>query len=131
MKPGMIIAAAALLVSAVLAFGCGGNNPSAVVDKFMQAQKDKDCEKQAELIDVQAPELGGAVTRESLVKNCQETADEVEVIDYKVLEEEIDGDTARVKAEVTLKIGEDEQTQTGTITLHKRGDSWKIGPTGL
>ncbi len=122
---GLIILAGVLLM-ALAAFGCGDSGPKAAVTGVMDAAKAKDCEKLVDYIDLESlKELGGEVTKEMLVSSCKESGMD-DVVSYNILEENIDGDKAEVKVEVTAKQNGQEQTVTDTLTLINRNGEWKL-----
>ena len=136
MKLGTVLKllAAVVVISVALlaAYGCGDEGPSATAEDFMQAMKDKDCEKAVDLIDLSALEgmLGASGMsmddmKQGLIDDCSASTDEF--VDYKIGEEKMDGeDKATVEVEATVKSGEEESTQTQTLHLIKKDNEWKI-----
>lgn len=122
-----LILIAGLLTVMLAAAGCGGaGGPSATVEGFMEAAKDKDCSKMVDYLDIESFQAPGvSITREELISMCEESGMD-EIVSYKVIEEKIDGDKAEVKVEATGKADGDEETATNTLNLVKRGDEWKL-----
>lgn len=135
-KTAVKVLAAVMVLSAVLfvAFGCGGDSPEAAMEDFMQASKDKDCEKAVDLIDLSSVESmleGTGMSmddmKNGLVEECKASSDETEIVDYKVGDAEMDGeDKATVEVEATTKSNGEETTDKETFSLIKIDGEWKI-----
>jgi len=130
----VLAAVVVLLVAMFAAFGCGEDGPSAAVEAFMKASKDKDCETAVDLIDLSSlEEMLGATgmsmddMKAGLVEECKASSEDDEIVDYKIGEETMDGeDKATVEVEATVKSGDEETTETETFHLIKKDGEWKI-----
>ena len=113
----------------LLVVGCGSSGPTAAAEDFMDAAKSKDCDKMVESMDLSSPqfeELG--VTKDALVESCKADAEAGgEIKSYKVTEESVDGDTAKVTVEVTAEEDGEETTETTTFSMTKVDGEWKVG----
>ena len=127
----MAVFTALLMVAMVLpAAGCGSSGAEAAVQDFMNASKDKDCDKMVGYIDLDAPEFSGlGVTKEALVASCKDSMDVGEVVSYKIVSVTEDGDTATAEIEATTKTDGEENTDTTTFKLVKKDGEWKVGPS--
>ncbi|MHB0915496.1 MAG: DUF4878 domain-containing protein [Thermoleophilia bacterium] len=127
---------AVVVLSAIVfaAFGCGDSGPTAAVKAFFEASKDKDCEKAVDLLDLSAlEEMMGAAgmntedVKKQMVDECNASSDEEEIVDYKIIEEKLEGDDkASVEVEVTTKMGDEESTDKTTFQMVKKDGDWKI-----
>lgn len=123
----VLVAVSILAIMVLAAFGCGSSGPSAAVEGFIGAAKDKDCEKMIDYIDLTAFETSGVtINKQELVDACKAESALGEIVSYKILEETVDGDKATVKVEVTTKENDKEQTESDTLQLNKRDGEWKI-----
>ena len=123
----VLVAVSILAIMVLAAIGCGGSGPSAAVEGFINAAKDKDCEKMIDYIDLAAFETQGVtINKQELVDACKAESALGEVVSYKILEETVDGDKATVKVEVTTKEDGQENTESDTLQLNKRDGEWKI-----
>ena len=103
------------------------SGPTAAVEDFMGAAKDKDCDKMIDLIDLKGFETTGVtIDKQELVDACKAESDLGDIVSYKILEETIDGDKATVKIEVTTKENGNEQTESDTLQLTNRDGQWLI-----
>ncbi|GBE57820.1 lumazine-binding domain protein [bacterium BMS3Abin01] len=127
----MAVLAGLLLVAMALpAVGCGGSGAEAAVQDFMDASKNKDCDKMVSYIDLEAPEFSGlGVTKEALVASCNDSMDLGEVVSYKIVNVTEDGDTATAEVEATTKTNGEESTDSTTFKLVKKDGEWKVGPS--
>jgi hypothetical protein len=121
-----VIAVTVLLFASLVAFGCGDSGPKGSVESFINAFKDKNCEKAVDYIDLE----GAGTNKEDMVKSCQASVGAGEIVSYKILEENINGDKATVKVETTTKIGDKEETTTDTIDVVKKNGEWKVSLGG-
>ncbi len=85
-----------------------GSSPRHTVDRFMKAWKDGDAEKMLSYATPRAAERNRSHTYEML--------DEVQLISYQIIEEDMRGNEASVKARVTVQDLYDDETDTNTIT---------------
>lgn len=102
------------------------DSPSATVILFMEAARDKDCEA---MVATFAFELfyESGISKEALVDECKRDAGiGGEVIDYKILQESIDGDKAEVEVEATTDTDGAQSTASDTLTLNLIRGEWKI-----
>lgn len=115
-------------LSAIVTFGCegdntptAGNTPTAIVEKYYQLLKEKDCQRLADYINDKEPELV-----ERRVNDCPQVADRL--VSYSITREMIDenGFFARVDIEVTIKENGKEKTNSTWQHLAKVGDDWKL-----
>jgi len=118
---------AALLVLA--AIGCGSSGPKSAVESFLNAAKDKDCEKMINLMDLSAMESSGVLNKDQLIESCKQESGLGNVSSYKILEETTDGDKGTVKVEVTTNENGTEKTESDTLTVNKINGEWKISLT--
>lgn len=123
----VLSAIAVLTVVMLAAFGCGDTGPKGAVEDFMAAAKDKNCEKMIDMIDLKAAEDAGAtINKDDLAKSCNAESGLGDVVSYNITEENVDGDKAEVKVEVTTKANEQETTESDTLKVNKRDGVWKI-----
>lgn len=123
----VLSAVAVLTVVMLAAFGCGDTGPKGAVEDFMTAAKDKNCEKMIDMIDLKAAEDAGAtINKDDLAKSCNAESGLGDVVSYNITEENVDGDKAEVKVEVTTKANEQETTESDTLKVNKRDGVWKI-----
>jgi hypothetical protein len=114
------------LVALVL-IGCGSSGPKAAVENFMEAAKNKDCEKMVNLMDLSAFEAAGVSQgKEELIQSCKDESGLGDVVSYKITEEKTEGDKGTVTVEVTTKEDGTENTETSTLTVNKIDGEWKI-----
>jgi len=106
----------------VASFGCGNENtPSETVDEFYRVVEEKDCQKVADLVVDNYPELA-----DRYINDCKR----IEFISHSIKGETFDSDVfAHVDVEVTIKENGVEKTNSGTLFLVKRGDGWKLTET--
>lgn len=123
----ILVAVSVLAILVLSAFGCGSSGPTAAVEDFMGAAKDKNCDKMIDLIDLKGFETSGVtIDKQELVDACKAESALGEIVSYKILEETIDGDKATVKVEVTTKENGNEQTDSDTLQLTNRDGQWLI-----
>jgi hypothetical protein len=123
----ILVAVSVLAILVLSAFGCGSSGPTAAVEDFMGAAKDKNCDKMIDLIDLKGFETSGVtIDKQELVDACKAESDLGDIVSYKILEETIDGDKATVKIEVTTKENGNEQTDSDTLQLTNRDGQWLI-----
>lgn len=122
----------------LLALGCGSGattDAGKAAEDWMDATKDKDCEKAIGFMDLDVPELEEfGITKEAMIEQCEADmgdGDDLEVVSYKVTEEEVDGDTAEVTVEATIKENGEESTDTQTFSMIKKDGDWKIDFSGM
>jgi preprotein translocase subunit SecF len=126
----VLIAVAVLALMVLPAMGCGTSGAEAAVKSFMDASKDKDCEKAVKYIDLDSEEMQQlGVTEEALVASCKQSMDQGEVVSYKINSVTEEGDTATAEVEATTKTDGEESTDTTTFQLVKKDGEWKIGPS--
>jgi hypothetical protein len=114
------------LVALVLA-GCGSSGPKAAVENFMEAAKDKDCEKMVDLMDLSAFEAAGlSQGKEEIIQSCKDESGIGDLVSYKITDEKTEGDIATVTVEVTTKEDGTENTETDTLTVNKINGEWKV-----
>ena len=107
-------------LTAVATFGCGGGNtPSETVDEFYRLMEKKDCQKIADLVNDSYPGLA-----DRYVNDCKQIA----FVSHSIKGEEIEGNGvfAHVEVEVTIKENGMENTNSGTRSLVKVNDDWKL-----
>jgi hypothetical protein len=126
------VLAATLLLALFAIAGCGDTGPGATVESFLEAALDEDC---AAMLDLSSEESIGDQTREEAIQECEDSGtltavfdnfDDIELEGFETLEEEIDRDEATVKARITMKIGDREETFEETFLLLQEGEDWKI-----
>ncbi len=116
----------------VLAFGCGGDDPGATVEEFVRASAALDCDTLVSLMSDESVKLFGE-DRDKAVEGCKQNMStfqgeesKIEITSFEVLEESVDGDSAKVKFKVSAKIAGEEQTDEDEVNLVKEGGEWKI-----
>ncbi|RJQ43900.1 MAG: hypothetical protein C4534_07240 [Gaiellales bacterium] len=122
---------AALVLAAA---GCGDTGPAATAKDFIQAAFENDC---ATLFDLSSSSSLGGQPREDAIRECEESdlrgqlfgaIGEVKLEDFETLQEDIGvgGDTAMVRARLSMKIGEAEQSVEQDFRLVMEDGKWKV-----
>lgn len=111
----------ALIIGLFLA-GCSSpqSSPSGTVEAFMKASQKGDIEAAIELIDPEILAQPGAKAK--LTGMMEKGLAEEPVDSFRIIEEENDGDTAKVKVEITSG----DKTDTDTIPLIMREGKWYL-----
>lgn len=113
----LMLAGLAAVIAVVVAIVCWpksdnggdmGSTPRSTVERFMKAWKDGNAEKMLSCATPRAAERNRSHTYEIL--------DEVQLISYQIIDEQMRGDEASVKARVTVHGIYDDETETNTIT---------------
>lgn len=129
---GCVIAVllAALLVAG--ATGCGSSGPADTVEDFLQAALDKDCRKMVELSSTRSL---GEQTRDEAIQDCESSEElssilavfeGIELESFEAIEEDIRGEDATVKARMTFRIADNEETTEETFKLVQETGEWKV-----
>lgn len=121
-------------VAALTAAGCGSdeNSPSAVVEQFIYAQANKDCDKLVSLLDSSSKDtLSKAMGPQGdPVAGCQQTmsaqTQEIEITDFNVSEENVNGDTATVKFSIDGSVNGQAMSEEDTANMIKENGEWKV-----
>lgn len=121
--------AVVLSLVVLVAIGCGSSGPKAAVENFMNAAKDKNCEKMVDLMDLSAMQAAGVAGKEELIQSCKDESGFGEVKSYKILEETTEGDKGTVKVEITTNQNGTEKTESDTLTVNNINGEWKISLT--
>lgn len=107
--------------------GCGEDSPSQVVEDFVQASIDNDCEAVVDMLHL-GEEMQG-VTKDDLVESCKQAGlspEGTELVSVETSDEEIDGDKASVMAKTTIRVEGEELSEEQEISLIKVDGEWKI-----
>lgn len=121
-------------VALLAAAGCGSdeNSPSAAVEQFIYAQADKDCDRLVSLLDTSSKDtLSKAIGPQGdPVAGCQQTmsaqTQEIEITDFNVIEENINGDTATVKFSIEGSVNGQTMNEEDTANMIKENGEWKV-----
>ena len=124
----------AVLAAAVLTGSCGDTAPSGAAESFLKAALENDC---AKMVELSSSESLGGQTRDEAVRECEVSGDmaqlygtigEIELKDFETLEEDISvgGDEATVKARLTLKVSDDEESVEQTFMLVLEEGEWRV-----
>lgn len=117
--------AALLLGLLVVLTGCGSSGPSDTVEDFYRSvEAGKPDQAISLLSSTLINNMGEDKLKQGLVQQTKVIKDKGGITSIRT-EEEVIGDTAEVKAEVTYGDGE---TQSETVTLAKEDGNWKITP---
>lgn len=125
---------APLLLVMLAIGGCGDTGPAAAARDFVDAALDKDC---AGMVKLSSSESLGGQSREDATRECESSEgltgilgllDNVELEDFETLEEDIGvrGDTATVRARLTVKAGDREESLEPTFKLVLEDEAWRV-----
>jgi hypothetical protein len=100
------------------------STPSGTVEAYFNAISDNDCKKLYEL----SPNDMVADMSDEAINACSAFMGimNLDLSDYKSLDERIDGDTALVDFEITMEFGGMKTTEQATASLIKEDGIWKI-----
>lgn len=125
--------AALLLLAALAVSGCGDTGPAATAEDFIKAALDKDC---AGMLELSSSQSIGGQSREEAIRECEQSGEltqlfgmmeNIKLKDFEVLEEDIRGEEATVKARLVLKVGDQEDSIEQTFLLVLEEGAWKVG----
>lgn len=126
---------AIVVVTALVAFsawffffrGPDTSTPKGTMEAYINAISDKDCEKVYQYIPASA--IPG--NRDQAVDSCNQFVGlfNIDFTDYKTLDETIDGDTASVTFQITIKAASQEVTTDMSMQLIREDGKWKVEPT--
>jgi hypothetical protein len=132
----LVACALALILTAPLAIfaaGCGdGDGPATALEDFTYAQAAKDCDRLVPLLDAQSKEiLGKAIgPNGDPVEGCRQTMEAqtqtIEITDFNIIEENIDGDSATVKFSINGTVDGQETSEENTVDLVRENGEWKV-----
>lgn len=123
-----------LLIVLVVASGCGDAGPAAAAEDFIKAALDEDC---SAMLELSSTESIGSQSREEAIRECEESGelsqifgllDDIELKGFETIEEDINvsGDEATVRARMTMKAGDQEESLEQTFRLVLEDGEWKV-----
>lgn len=123
-----LLPAIALIMTALLAGGCGGGSPSSVVDDYIAAINDHDFDR---VYDLASSSYQESSPRDEFIGGMEAVWIEgARLEDYEVIEETVDGDAATVtfKTRVVLPGVQEEllEENESSVDLVKEEGEWKI-----
>jgi hypothetical protein len=120
-------------ITAWLTAGCGDSNgPASVAEEFVYAQADKDCDKLVSLLDSSSKDTLSKAQgpQGDPAEGCRQTMEAqtqaIEITDFKVIEENINGDTATVKFSISGNVDGQSMSEEDTANMVKENGEWKV-----
>jgi hypothetical protein len=122
-----------VLLLAFGAAGCGdSDSPSGVVEAFVEASIDNDCDAVVDMI--YFGEDVDSVIKDGFKQACNEsglTPEGSELVSVEVSDEEIDGDHATVMAKITTSMAGEELVDDSEVELFNDDGEWKVDVSSL
>ncbi len=124
----IILAAALAALMFLPAAGCGSESPTSAAQAFMQHLNNREFGDAYDMLASSSPLK--KISRDQFVRNADASSPQGARVDgFTVTSESVNGNTATVKWRGTRKApGAPDDPQTGTWTLTREDDQWKLQP---
>lgn len=107
--------------------GSSQSTPEKTVESFLKAFKNEDAKTLMKMVSVESLGNPDKDEMKDMIGRIEERFDSGKITNYKVLDSEVDDDTATVDYRVTIENGEDDaSTERGSFEVIKVGGKWYL-----